>query len=102
MILSMPNTPEPILVFEARVVDDEGATLAVGRGSTPASARALALSSHTPVDRQTRTEVALVARFRVPVVDQRGWWMYMGYGLTADEARADAAFWILRRPATVH
>lgn len=102
MILTVSTSAEPVLVFEARLVNADGETLALGRGSTPTSARALATLSQQSVDAASHVEVKLVGRFRVPVVDEQGRWMYIGYGATAQEARADAAFWVFRQPATVH
>ena len=43
-----------------------------------------------------------VPRFRSAVVDARGRWMYLAYGTTPQQARAQAAFWIARDAAVVH
>ncbi len=84
MTLTLSGPAEPVLLFEARLVGVDGAT------------------SSSERDVSGLTTVDLVARFRVSVLDQLGRWMYIGCGLPAEEALATAAFWMLRRPATMH
>ncbi len=96
---------ELVQVFEARLLDDHDEVLAIACGSSMNSAEEMAREmdqEHGYHARNIEVAAAPVPRFRAAVLDSQQRPMYFGYGSTPETARAQAAFWVARQPATVH